>query len=26
MLPAMNSIVGRKMRKDAKGDFASEIT
>jgi len=26
MLPAMNSVVGRKMRKVAKGDLASEIT
>jgi len=26
MLPAMNSVVGRKMRKVAKGNLASEIT
>jgi len=26
MLPTMNSVVGRKMRKVAKGDLASEIT
>jgi len=26
MLPAMNSIVGGKMKKVAKGDLASEIT
>jgi len=26
MLPAMNSVVGRKMRKVAKGDLASELT
>jgi len=26
MLPAMNSVVGRKMRKVAKGDLASNIT
>jgi len=26
MLPAMNSVVGGKMRKVAKGDLASEIT
>jgi len=26
MLPAVNSVVGGKMRKVAKGDLASEIT
>jgi len=26
MLPAMNSVVGRKMRKVSKGNLASEIT
>jgi len=26
MLPAMNSVVGEKVRKVAKGDHASEIT
>jgi len=26
MLPAMNSVVGEKIRKVAKGDLASEIT
>jgi len=26
MLPAMNSVVGKKIRKVAKGDLASEIT
>jgi len=26
MLPAMNSVVGRKMGKVAKGNLASEIT
>jgi len=26
MLPAMNSVVGRKIRKVAKGNLASEIT
>jgi len=26
MLPTMNSVVGRKMRKVSKGDLASEIT
>jgi len=26
MLPTMNNVVGRKMRKVAKGDLASEIT
>jgi hypothetical protein len=26
MLPAMNSVVGGKMKKVAKGDLASEIT
>jgi len=26
MLPAMNSVVGLKIRKVAKGDLASEIT
>jgi len=26
MLPAMNNVVGEKIRKVAKGDLASEIT
>jgi len=26
MLPTINSVVGRKMRKVAKGDLASKIT
>jgi len=26
MLPAMNSVVGEKIRKVAKGDLASDIT